>query len=273
MANIKLPFTTSHAFIVGINAYTNGVSPLTTAVKAKDRVIFYFAGHGIALDSEKDPEGFLVPADADQKKKESLISMNVLHETLHSLECKHGLLVLDCYFAGSFKWSTGFRDVVFNLADMLYEERFYRFVQHPAWQVITSSAHDQKALDIINEDPLGKRESNEDNFNSPFAKALKQAINLEGKADVVRGVFILDVCHGAEILAPLAKANHSSEIQELTHSVFALSGASYGQLAKETIHGGFFRWRSKNVFRPMKPIWMEMAWSAWTNCISLPPLR
>lgn len=269
---ITLPFTTSHAFIIGINAYTNGVSRLTTAVKdaqdiakllgeahgyiihdeydatkaqmlalfekmkttvkAEDRVIFYFAGHGIALDSEKDPEGFLVPSDADPKQKETLLSMNVLHETLHALECKHGLLVLDCCFAGAFKWSTGFRDTLFNLTEVLYEERFYRFVEHPAWQVITSAAHDQKALDIIEEDVLGKRETAEADINSPFAKALKQAINLEGKADVVRGKRSDGVITASELylyLRDIVETESQKRGKRQSPSIFNLSKHDKGE--------------------------------------------
>ncbi|MEM7373432.1 MAG: caspase family protein [Bacteroidota bacterium] len=228
-AQIQLPFTKSYAFIIGINAYQNGISQLKTAVKdaedmaelfgethgyevhalfdatrtqmmdlfeqmkilvkANDRVIFYFAGHGIALDSEEDPEGYLVPADANQGNPETLIPMDHLHNILNELDCKHGLLVLDCCFAGAFKWSTGFRDIVFDFAETLYEERFYRFVEHNAWQVITSTAHDQKAVDIIDNQTLGMRESGreEEGWNSPFAWALKKAINLEGQADIARG--------------------------------------------------------------------------------------
>ena len=221
---LKLPFKNSHAFIIGINNYQH-ISKLRTAVKdasdiadllekshgytiytcfnasrqemlelfacmretvqEKDRVIFYFAGHGIALDSEKDPEGFLVPADANPSNSKTLVSMNLLHETLESLPCKHGLLILDCCFAGAFKWSTGFRDVVMSFSRMLYAERFMRFVEHPAWQVITSSAHDQKAADVLDKNVLGVREDEDEEIvNSPFAYALKHAISANSKADI-----------------------------------------------------------------------------------------
>ena len=155
-------------------------------VKKDHRVIFYFAGHGIAHDSEGDPEGYLVPSDAKAEEKESLISMDVLHQTLSNLPCKHGLLILDCCFAGAFKWSTGYRFMKGAGMDVLYAERFWRFVEHPAWQVITSSAHDQKAADIVNKEALGLRAEGGDDLienNSPFAWALKQALDLHSKAD------------------------------------------------------------------------------------------
>lgn len=154
-------------------------------VQPEDRVIFYFAGHGIAHDSEGDPEGFIVPADAKTDETDTLISMDVLHKTVTKLPCKHGLLILDCCFAGAFKWSTGFRDLVSSTPETLYAERFWRFVEHPAWQVITSSAHDQKAADVLNREALGLREEADatEDKNSPFAWALKQAIDLHSKAD------------------------------------------------------------------------------------------
>ncbi|MEM7103733.1 MAG: caspase family protein [Bacteroidota bacterium] len=150
-----------------------------------DRVVFYFAGHGIALDSEEGPNGYIVPADADPSSVDSLISMADFHKMVDGLKCKHGLLILDCCFAGAFKWSSGFRDVMFDLPSVIYEERFWRFVKDPAWQVITSSAYDQKAADVVSERILGKREVKEQKNHSPFALALYDA--LDGKGDVIPG--------------------------------------------------------------------------------------
>ncbi|MEL7222685.1 MAG: caspase family protein, partial [Bacteroidota bacterium] len=220
-STIQLPFTTSHAFIIGIDDYQH-VSPLSTAVNdakalavtltenhgyrvhppllnatktdilqlleddipqlvgEQDRVFFYFAGHGIALDSDDNPKGYLVPADARPGDSETLVSMDVFHEAISKLPCQHGMLILDCCFAGAFKWSTGFRDVVFDLPGIIYEERFYQYAQDPAWQVITSSAADQKAVDILSDRSLGMRNTGEAQ-HSPFALALLEG--LAGEAD------------------------------------------------------------------------------------------
>ncbi|MEL6852567.1 MAG: caspase family protein [Bacteroidota bacterium] len=154
-------------------------------VQPEDRVLIYFAGHGIALDSEGDPEGFLVPVDAKSGVRESLFPMTRLHELLESLPCKHGLLILDCCFAGAFKWSTGFRDMVMDFGQVMYEERFWRFVEHPAWQVITSTSHDQKAADVLDMNALGLRETpTTDTRNSPFAWALKKVIDKDSQVDL-----------------------------------------------------------------------------------------
>ena len=155
---------------------------LSKEVGENDRVLFYFAGHGIALDSDDNPKGYLVPADAKPGDPDSLISMDLLHKKITSLPCQHGMLIMDCCFAGAFKWSTGFRDVVFDLPGIIYEERFHQYAQDPAWQVITSSASDQKAVDILSNRTLGLR--NEKNTrHSPFAQALLEG--LAGEADTV----------------------------------------------------------------------------------------
>ncbi len=221
--SIQLPFTTSYAFIIGINDYQH-LSPLSTAVNdakaiarkleeqhgftvhppllnathqalrdlltqdipklvgKEDRVVFYFAGHGIALDGEEGPNGYLVAADTKPGSTATLLPMQELHDAVTSLPCRHGLLILDCCFSGAFKWSSGFRDVVFDLPKVIYEERFWRYCKDPAWQVITSSAHDQQAMDIIINQSLGLRGSTKGN-HSPFAYSLLRA--LDGDADVV----------------------------------------------------------------------------------------
>lgn len=152
------------------------------AVGPEDRVVFYFAGHGIALDSEEGPNGYLVPADAKAGDPGSLISMNEFHQMLNALPCRHGLLILDCCFAGAFKWSTGFRGIILDVPGVIYEERFWRYVQDPAWQVITSAAYDQQAVDVLSNRSLGLREENSGD-HSPFAQALFEA--LEGQGDVI----------------------------------------------------------------------------------------
>jgi len=155
---------------------------LPRLVGPEDRILLYFAGHGIALDSEEGPGGYLVPADARPGVPDSLISMDVFHKALSDLPCRHGLLILDCCFAGTFKWSSGYRGLMLNVPSVIYEERFWRYVKDPAWQVITSAAYDQQAVDVLTNRSLGCREDNSGQ-HSPFARALFEA--LEGKGDVI----------------------------------------------------------------------------------------
>lgn len=150
----------------------------------RDRLLFYFAGHGIALNSDDDPQGYFVPVDARPEEVETLVSMDLLHDSLNALPCKHGMLIMDCCFAGSFKWSSNFRDVLFDLPSVIYEERFFQYAKDAAWQVITSSASDQKAVDILSNRTLGMRGTVAgESKHSPFAQALLDG--LDGEADTI----------------------------------------------------------------------------------------
>lgn len=156
-------------------------------VKQNDKVVFYFAGHGIAVDSEEDkegePKGYLVPTDADSNDESTFVAMDLLNEMLHSLPSRHLLLILDCCFSGSFEWSANkSRALRSRVPKKIYKERFDRYIKDPAWQVITSAAQDQLALDVLSKKPVGYRgDDNQD--HSPFALSLFEA--LDGAADVV----------------------------------------------------------------------------------------
>ena len=43
-----------------------------------DRLIFYFAGHGVATNSQDGPEGFIIPQDAELGKNETFLRMSDL---------------------------------------------------------------------------------------------------------------------------------------------------------------------------------------------------
>jgi hypothetical protein len=45
----------------------------------EDRLLFYFAGHSIPDDSDEGPKGYLVPLDADSRKRDSLLPMQELY--------------------------------------------------------------------------------------------------------------------------------------------------------------------------------------------------
>jgi hypothetical protein len=157
---------------------------LPEQVQPDDRVLFYFAGHGIAADGGDGPAGYLVPVDADPTEVKTFIPMEDLHQSLNALPCRHLLLILDCCFSGAFKWSSNFRAIGTLMPKRLYKERFDRFVLDPAWQVLTSAAYDQKALDVLHGKATGERGIKKvigDTAHSPFALALFEG--LAGAAD------------------------------------------------------------------------------------------
>jgi formylglycine-generating enzyme required for sulfatase activity len=142
------------------------------------RLLFYFAGHGIALNGDDGPQGYLILQDAKLGDSKTYLPMQLVEEALSKLSCRHCLVILDCCFAGAFRWSST-RKLV-SITETIHKERYDRFIQDPAWQVITSAASDQYANDSL--DIKGDRGIAKNNTNhSPFAAALIEA--LSGAAD------------------------------------------------------------------------------------------
>ena len=156
---------------------------LPTRIGSDDRLLIYFAGHGIALYGEDGPEGYLIPQDAHGDDRSTFIAMADLYGWLETLPCRHLLAILDCCFAGAFTWYR--RRNVWLVDDTLYREHYARFIHEPAWQILTSAAYNQEALDVLAGKPIGERgESRSDGtLHSPFAYALFEA--LAGAGDLI----------------------------------------------------------------------------------------
>ena len=202
---------------------------LKQEVGQADRVLFYFAGHGIALDSQSGPQGYLAPTDAQSGQIDSLYPMDRLHDALMDLTCQHGLLILDCCFSGSFKWSSRKRDILFDLPDIIYEQRFYQYLKDPAWQVITSAAADQKAVDVLENHSLGFR-GNTTNDHSPFALALLEGIS--GAADFIpkgKGNGVITATELYTYLRDKVEDVTSAESKRQTPALFSLNKHDKGQ--------------------------------------------
>lgn len=137
----SIDFRRGIAVVIGIDEYANGIPRLSTAVSdarrigailrrfhgyvvklltravtrerlirlieqeievtGDDRLLFYFAGHGVALNGDEGPEGFLIPRDARAEDRDSFLPMTALHGALEALDCRHMLAILDCCFAAS----------------------------------------------------------------------------------------------------------------------------------------------------------------------------
>lgn len=150
-------------------------------VGADDRVFFYWAGHGVARDGDDGPNGYLLPVDARRGDEATFLHMPLVHDALLALQCRHMLVVLDSCFSGAFRWS-GTRAVELIDDDaVIHQEKYDRFVRDPAWQVITSAAQDQKAIDQLSTGSLGSRDG--EGAHSPFALALFEALG--GAGDVI----------------------------------------------------------------------------------------
>ncbi len=158
----------------------NVLAGLKNRVDANDRVLLYFAGHGI-VDPDAagagGPRGYLFPHGADRTDPSTLLAMDKFYELVLALQCRHMLVVLDCCFAGAFRWA-GMRSHVFTPAK-IDTQRLEWFVRSPAWQVLASSAHDQTAADLAAGRTFGTRDDGRE--HSPFAAAF--IAGLRGAAD------------------------------------------------------------------------------------------
>lgn len=148
------------------------LAELQRTIGPEDRVLIYYAGHGYTDDSSQHA-GYLVPADGAINDERSWLAAAELMELTSQLACRHFLLILDCCFAGSLRLAgvrdTRTRDLIV-MPKQLFRERYERFVQGRAWQVLTSSAGDQTASDV-SFDQLAR-----DAAHSPFAQALFAAL-------------------------------------------------------------------------------------------------
>ena len=95
---------------------------LPQLVGVRDRLLFYFAGHGIALNGNDGPEGYLIPQDAITGNVSTYVPMNVVHNALDNLPCRHFIGILDCCFAGSFRWAST-RDITLIEPGVVHKER------------------------------------------------------------------------------------------------------------------------------------------------------
>jgi WD40 repeat protein len=139
----------------------------------QDRLIVYFAGHGLPKNSDEGPSGYLVPHDAEIGRDKSFLPMQEVYDVLVELNCHHLLVVLDCCFAGTFRWATS-RKLIARL-ETVHKEHYDRFIRYPAWQVITSAAYDQEALDFVKLS-ADRRGQVDNQPHSPFAVALLEAL-------------------------------------------------------------------------------------------------
>ena len=147
-----------------------------------DRLLIYFAGHGLAhTDEQHQFSGFLLPSDARRDDTASYWPMASLRDALRHLPCRHLLLILDCCFAGAFPHSPS-RDLRAPSQPVpLYLERFRHFSSRRSFQLLLSTAHDELASDRL----LAKsaQESLGNGLHSPFALALLQGLQPRSPAD------------------------------------------------------------------------------------------
>jgi WD40 repeat protein len=146
--------------------------------------LLYFAGHGVARgDGSAGPQGYLLASDAALGVQSSWLPMDRLRKALEALPSRHLLVILDCCFAGSFRWAST-RDVLLE-ARPLYDSQYLRYLKGTAWQALTSASHNEAALDVSPGDSNTRDPETATGSHSPFARALLRG--LAGEADSSRG--------------------------------------------------------------------------------------
>ncbi len=104
-----------------------------------DRVLIYFAGHGITVDIAVGEVGYLVPFDAEPGHKDTLLAMDELTRVAADwIHAKHVLFLLDACFSGfaSTRMTEGIKR---QLSD---------YLTLPTRQVITAGTRDQQVSDL-----------------------------------------------------------------------------------------------------------------------------
>lgn len=147
--------------------FLEGVKALNTDGEAQ--IVLYFAGHGVALTQQKADgpptySGYLLPVDAQRTNlPETAISMEWLAGQIAEWNGKQVLLILDCCYAGAVRQAvSGFRGGIETELNDISQDDFGHYTRYRANQILTSSAHNQQALDqyIIAENDAVKAAEN-----------------------------------------------------------------------------------------------------------------
>jgi hypothetical protein len=70
------------------------------AADLDDRLLVFFAGHGLTAEGIRGPIGYLVPVDGDPDKKNTLIRWDELTRNADLIPAKHILFVMDACYSG-----------------------------------------------------------------------------------------------------------------------------------------------------------------------------
>lgn len=103
-----------------------------------DRLLVFFAGHGITVDGQRRPMGYLVPVDGRVNDKSILIRWQELTDNAEIIPAKHVLFIMDACYSG----------LAIQRATAIGERRFLREMLQPrSRQVITAGKTDQPVAD------------------------------------------------------------------------------------------------------------------------------
>jgi WD40 repeat protein len=163
------------------------ITSLCDRLTPDSALLVYYAGHGVAHgDGSDGPRGYLLPADATRADERTWLAMPDIVKALERLRCRHMLIVLDCCFAGAFRWASS-RDL--EIVDRpLYRSQYARYLAGKAWEALTSASADERAADLPGR--VNLRDHDAIDGHSPFAAAFIRG--LSGAADSSFGDYDAD---------------------------------------------------------------------------------
>ncbi|WP_461111282.1 nSTAND1 domain-containing NTPase [Spirosoma jeollabukense] len=143
------------------------------------QIVIYYAGHGVALTQQQTDGppiygGYLLPIDARRGQfAETAISMQWIADQIKQFNGKQVLLILDCCYAGAMRQAAAsFRGGIDTESDEISQDDFGHYTRYRANQILTSSAHNQQALDQY----VGSDSADQQATTSPFATLLARAL-------------------------------------------------------------------------------------------------
>ena len=161
---------------------------LRSKVKADDRLLIYYSGHGF-LNGER---GFWIPVNAKRDRVSSYIANAEVRDIIQSIKARHVLLISDSCFSASLLVRDATRDI---------NGAFANWERHPSrWVFISGKG-------VVSDGKVGE--------NSPFAKGILkhlrenevEALNIVSLADLVTKQIRFNYEQQADI-SPLYQAGH-----------------------------------------------------------------
>ncbi len=115
-------------------------------VSTDDRVLVFFAGHGVTRIVGGKEKGYIMPVDGVMEKFASTaISTDQLHEFQEAIPAKHLLYVMDaCYSGTIFTRGIGLRSETFSTK----AEAISKFTSRKARIAITAGSKDEQVVDL-----------------------------------------------------------------------------------------------------------------------------
>ena len=198
------------------------------------QIVIYYAGHGVALtqqqaDGPPTYGGYLLPVDAQRSKlADTAISMQWIADQIGQLNGKQVLLILDCCYAGAVRQATSaFRGGIDTETTDISQDDFGHYTRYRANQILTSSAHNQQALDQYIGLETTTDGADGQGATSPFATLLSRALtnrDADSNRDGIVTVYELQLYIQQRLEAAASLQQH-----EQTSCLFAFSSHEGGE--------------------------------------------